>query len=172
VIGTIIYIIIQVSLLAFAIHIVRNWREIRQRHAHKKDSRWEKVAILVLVPAMAFGYMSLRGFPPKNDQIVWAIVFAIFMYGVVIARWIRQSRIPNQPEVAVSVPVSKNYLYRSSDGLAICGPFAEDRLRTMFRMGFVGPDTLIAEENAPENWIPLGDCPVYKNLCEDYEKLS
>ena len=167
--GTIIYIIIQVALLAFAIHIARNWREIRARHANKTDSRWEKIAILFLVPAMGFGYMSLEGLPPKNDQIVFAIVFTVFMYGAVIARWVRQSRARNEREAATAVPVRKSYLYRSSDGSAVCGPFSEDKLRAMFRMGFVTPDTLIAEENAPENWIPLGKCPVLKILCEARE---
>jgi hypothetical protein len=57
-----------------------NWHEIRARHANKKDSRWEKIAILLLVPVMGFGYMSLRALPPEYEQIMWTIGFTVVMY--------------------------------------------------------------------------------------------
>jgi len=42
--GISIYIVIQAALLAFAIYIAFNWKEIRLRHAHRKDKAWGKIA--------------------------------------------------------------------------------------------------------------------------------
>jgi hypothetical protein len=151
-VGLLIYIVIQVALLAFAIHTVVNREAIRARHANRKDSRWEKLAIVFLIPIGSFAYCSLGGFPPKSDQIISATLGTIFMYGVVIFRWIRQSRIPNAHS---ATEIEKLYYYRSGDGTAICGPETEKKLAALIRLGLINDNTLIADEKSPNAWKPL-----------------
>jgi len=64
--GIVIYLIIQIALAAFTIHTIVNREEIRTKHAHRKDKPWEKIVIVFLIPAMAFGYSLLGGYPPKT----------------------------------------------------------------------------------------------------------
>lgn len=146
--GLVLYIAIQIALLGFAIHIIVNREEIRARHAHKKDSQREKIAIVILVPVMAFAYSLLGGYPPKSDQLVFTTVVTVFMYGAAILRWIRQSRIPN---TAQTRPAEKRYFYRSTDGTT-CGPDTEAKLCVLVRMGLITADTAIADESSPDNW--------------------
>jgi hypothetical protein len=154
--GFIIYIIIQIALAAFAIYVVFNREQIGAKHVHKKDSRWEKIAIVILIPAMGFGYSLLGRYPPKSDQLEFTTFFTVFMYVIVILRWRRQSRVSEtQPPPA---PVERRYYYRSNDGTP-CGPDTEDRLSVLARMGFITEDTPIADESSPDAWKPLRNRP-------------
>jgi hypothetical protein len=153
--GIVIYLIIQIALAGFTIHIFVNREEIRATHAHRKDKPWEKIVIVILVPLMSFGYSLLGGYPPKSDQLVFTTVCTVFMYGAMILRWRRQARIGTMPPTP---PAEPRYYYRSTDGTP-CGPDTEARLSVLARMGFITIDTPIADEGSPEAWKPLRERP-------------
>jgi hypothetical protein len=76
------------------------------------------------------------------------------MYGSVMFRWIRQSRIPNTP---VTAQLEKLYYYRSGDGTAICGPETQKKLAALMRLGLITESTPIADEASPDDWKALRD---------------
>jgi hypothetical protein len=154
-VGLVIYVIIQIVLAGFAVYILLNREAIRARQTLRKDKGWEKFAIVLLVPVLAFGYALLGGFPPKNDQLVFGVVVTVLLYVSAGLRWIRQSR--SSIARANSAPL---YFYRSSDG-TICGPETGSRLSALLQRGFVSGDTLVAEESTPDAWKPLSD---YSNI--------
>ena len=153
--GIVIYLIIQIALAGFTIHVLVNREQIRAKHAHRKDKPWEKIIIVALIPLMVFAYSLLGGYPPKSDQLVFITVFTVAMYGSVILRWRRQARIGTVPPPP---PPEPRYYYRSSDGTP-CGPDTESRLSVLARMGFITADTPIADEVSPDLWKPLRDRP-------------
>lgn len=147
--GIVIYLVIQAALAAFTIHVFVNSEEIRARHSHRKDKRWEKIVMVFLVPAMGFAYSLLGGYPPKTDQLIFITGFTVIMYAAIILRWRRQSRIPDgaQPVLA-----ERRYFYRSTDGTTVCGPDTEARLAVLVRMGLITADTPVSDENSPDEW--------------------
>ncbi|MES2573231.1 MAG: hypothetical protein V4710_24630 [Verrucomicrobiota bacterium] len=95
--GTTLYWIVQIAIWIVCIRI---FVFAKQRPINRSNSRREgpieKMAILVLIPVMAFGYACLGGYPPKDDQIYFIFGCSLLMYGVMIARWIRNNREDNR----------------------------------------------------------------------------
>ena len=154
--GTVIYVIFQIAIFAYCFHVLRNFRQIREQGAAQQDSPLRKIITLVLIPAGAYGYACLGGFPPKSDQLLFAAVATVVMYGAIAFRWRRQTR---HAEAARSKQIEKRYLHRSSDGSAICGPDTRDELAALLRLGLMKQDALVADEGLPDRWKPVSEWP-------------
>lgn len=91
--ASILYWTIQVVIWIVCIRIfVLAKRGQLNRSKSRREGPIEKLAILILIPAMGYGYACLGGYPPKDDQIYFILFFCVVMYGVMIARWIRNDR--------------------------------------------------------------------------------
>src|SRR5829696_5700889 len=89
--GFIIYVVLQVIAALYAVYIFTHWREIREQGKGRKDSPIQIVALLILIPVIAYGYQALKGFPLEPNQRSEMYWMAGVMYVVLIARWIRQN---------------------------------------------------------------------------------
>jgi hypothetical protein len=97
--GTLIYWALQVAIWGWCIYflVTRKEREARREiadgsKARRKTSTAQWVAMMVIVPVIAFLYACMRGFPPKDDQVTFIIIATCGMSGALYLRWRRQRR--------------------------------------------------------------------------------
>jgi hypothetical protein len=156
--GFAIYVVIQLAVLGWAIHILRNWHEIRERYKDYRDSLGERVLIILLIPVMSLGFASLRGFPPKGDQLWHMLAISAVMYVAMAARWIRQSRIGKATSEAAQPVRAKEqeFWYKAADG-SRCGPHPQARLMALLRMGAISSKTPVSEVQSPDEWKLMSD---------------
>ena len=90
--ATVIYWSVQLAIWIVGATLFARREAIAEKHYGRKDSPVERVLMLVLTPVLAYGYACLGGFPPKEDQLYFVLFVTVAMHGVLIARWVRQSR--------------------------------------------------------------------------------
>ena len=158
--GFIIYVVLQVIAAVYAVYILTHWREIRERNKGRKDSPAQIVVLIILIPAIAYGYQSLKAHPLGPEQWTQMYWMTAAMYAVLLARWVRQNwrgrANGSKGSTESAIARETQYLYRAIDG-SRCGPETESRLKMLVRMGAISGDTLVAESapDAAEEWKPL-----------------
>src|SRR5678815_3150707 len=111
--GLAIYIGLQIYAVGYTIYVLTHWRELRERNKGKKDSPKQIIVLLLLIPALAYGYQALKGYPLGPNQRAEMYFMAGAMYAVLFMRWIRQSRRARARESSDSVtPREAQYWYR------------------------------------------------------------
>ena len=167
--GVTIYVIIQIAVLAFAVYIFVNRRELRKQNAHRTDPGWQKVTMLAIVPLLAFGYGCLDGFPPKKDRLLTMIVGTLVMYLALVFRWRRQGKASRESATLESEPL---YYYRTSSGNTRCGPDTKGQLAALVRMGLIGENTEVSSQQTPDEWKALKDHAPLADLSRDSMRLD
>jgi hypothetical protein len=90
--ATVIYWTLQIAIWIACIFVFIRRKQNIEKHNGRKDSRLQRVFMVIFIPVFAFGYACLGGYPPKDDQVYFILVVTVLMYGVMFARWIRQNR--------------------------------------------------------------------------------
>jgi hypothetical protein len=83
---------LQIAICPACIFIVVRRKESVEKHDGWRDTKAQKVIILLFTPILAFAHACMGGYPPDDAQVSLNLVVTLLIYGVLIACCIPQSR--------------------------------------------------------------------------------